>query len=146
MLRFFLGLSIVVLTLLSFGYFGRVGVILTRTSAPGTAPAFRGTDISLDAGRVTCWIDTNPAPALPNAVAGRAVKWKPWRPRSPDIKHAVAGFDSHPLPVLGGRLYLFAFPIWCIALPFLIAPALCLRRRLKKRPEPAGFAVVEIAG
>ena len=38
--------------------------------------------------------------------------------------------------------YVLACPIWCAMLPWLIARALWLRRRLRKN-EPAGFAVVQ---
>jgi hypothetical protein len=145
-MMFFLCFSMVVLALLPLGYFGRIGVSVTDTWAPGKVPALRRTVISFDGGRMTCWIDTDTRPAGHSSVGGRSFMRARWRPRLPDIKHALVGFDSHSLPVnIGGSLYLFAFPMWCIALPFLIAPTIYLRRRLKKRPEPAGFAVVEIA-
>jgi len=66
----------------------------------------------------------------------------------PDIKRSLWEFDNHT--VVGSksmiRAEIVAFPIWCVALPFLIAPAIYFRRRLKRRPEPAGFAVVGVAG
>jgi hypothetical protein len=37
---------------------------------------------------------------------------------------------------------LIACPIWCVALDFLITPALWLLKQRKSLPEPAGFSTV----
>ena len=139
---FFLCLSMVVLGLLPLGYFGRVGIAVRRTSSTGNTPAFKNTEFLLDGGRFACWIETGTSPAGPDSVEGRSLRWMRWRPRLPDIKHAVLGFDSHPLPVTGASLFLFAFPLWCVALPFVVAPVIYFRRRIKNVREPAGFAVI----
>ena len=141
--------SIVVLSVLFLGYFGFFGVSLTRNYPAGISPTYKSTQISLDSGRVRIWteVDMRPAPHPHNRIVRRWIEWDMWRPRLPDIKRSIWEFDNHRIvgskAIIQARI--FAFPIWCVALPFLIAPTICLRRRLKNRRDPEGFSVVELA-
>jgi hypothetical protein len=66
------------------------------------------------------------------------------RLRGPDFPRAIWEFDAHSLPPINGsQAKIFACPIWCLAMPWLIAPIVWLRRRLKnEREEPRGFGVL----
>ena len=141
----FLAVSLLVLVVLLAGCFGTIGVTVTwnpRVMLNGTVT--KSAEIALNTGRIQVFTQTS---VSSNGVPprGPSLRWDGYRPGLPDVKRMIWEFDAHPLPLPSGQLYLFAFPIWLLALPFLIAPAIYLRRRLKKRPEPAGFAVVELA-
>jgi hypothetical protein len=146
-MKIVLVLSTVVLSVLLLGYFGTFGVVIARTSPPQNASAVKTTAITLDAGRVRIWTETNTTPRRTIGVTRPSMEWELWRPRFPDIRRSLWEFDNHT--VVGSRAWvradIVAFPIWCVALPFLIAPAMYLRRRLKQHREPAGFAVVGVA-
>jgi hypothetical protein len=61
----------------------------------------------------------------------------PWR--------LLLDFEAHALPMAsvapGYSAEIFAFPLWCLILPSLIAPAIWLRTRLKERRQARGFDV-----
>ena len=100
------------------------------------------------------------APAPPVAASqqgqgGHGFSIRPlarFRLRFPKIdSHALGGFDAHPLTLSSvpgsSSLYLVACPIWAIALPFLIAPTIWLRRwhiERRRTLEQRGFPITSI--
>jgi hypothetical protein len=152
--NFALGVSVMMLALCLLGFGGKIGLLIRRTGPTATSPYCEHT-VAFDRGRFTIWTETWPAPSQPGQV-GHGVAIRPlarFRLRFPKIDgHAFGGFDAHPLRVSGASgstsLYLIACPIWALALPFLIAPTIWLRRwhieRRRKR-EQQGFPVTSIA-
>lgn len=138
--------SIFVLIVLAGGYLGRIGVVLARNSSVAPGPFYRETTVSLEDGRVKCWVETWKTPPTAGIPAG--VRIHPvvelLRFRVPDLRRAVWEFDAHSLPpVRGSQARIFACPIWCVALPWLIAPIAWLRHRVKnQKREPRGFGVL----
>jgi hypothetical protein len=62
-----------------------------------------------------------------------------FRLHRPDVPRSIWEFDAHSIPQSNYRYYILACPIWCIALPCLIAPALWFRKR--RHANAAGFPV-----
>jgi hypothetical protein len=71
---------------------------------------------------------------------GHGVVWY-FHPGLPEPRSCLWEFDAH-LQLAGpaGVFDIFAFPIWCVLLPCLIAPLIWLRRL---RIKPQGFAVIQ---
>ena len=135
-------ISLLVLVVLLVGCFGTFGVTVSNSRGlNGTVTD--SAEIALNAGRVRIFTSTT-VTSNGTYPHGPSLRWDGYRPDLPDIKRMVWEFDAHPLTLPSGQVFLFAFPIWMIALPCLIAPAIYLRRRFKKRPEFEGFAVVEL--
>jgi hypothetical protein len=82
-------------------------------------------------------------PAQPATGFTFAERVRLWPPQAPQIMRSIWEFDAHTLAVTPGSVtWIIACPIWCVMLPFLIAPGVWLRRRLRqKRQTPRGFAV-----
>ena len=134
-------LSVLILAGLLVGCFGTVGVNIDRIFAMSNGSGMQTINIGLDAGRVR--ITTQSGTLSNGVVAPRtSVRWERWRPRLPDMKRMIWEFDAHPLALPSGQVFLLAFPIWVAAIPFLVVLIIYIRRRMKNRREPAGFAVV----
>ena len=125
-----LSVSLAALALFAFGFVGEIGLVLTRT---GTVS--RVQTISFERGRFTIWTETWPTQLNEDADRFSIEPTARFRLRIPRIDgHAIGGFDAHALPAtFPVSRYLVACPIWAMALPFLIAPAIWLRRRLAER-------------
>lgn len=143
-------ICLVILAVLACGYFGRAGVSIrprAQTAAAGGTEPFL--EVQSADGRLAFISEKN----LPTTIASRAspkpgahpyVRFLPFRP--PDLRRCIWEFDAHHLKLPAGNSALIvACPIWCVALPFLIAPLLWLLRWRKSRPELAGFSVVEVS-
>ena len=143
--------SLLALLLLACGYTTHFGVRLQRAlpapagaSAvpPTTAPVrniFRRYTLRLDYGRACLVSETwsNSVPAHNWTLNWDAARWPP---HAPQFRRSIWEFDAHSIPVPApSRLFLLACPIWCLALPWLIAPTLWLSRRLQSRRTRKGF-------
>lgn len=127
---------------LTCGYFGAVAVAFFP-AVPGGAAAHLvpATGIETADGRVRFLRQPVPSIMFPNGGIHCFTRFRP--ARLPDLRRCLWEFDCHPLNIAGGGAYIVACPIWCVALPFLIAPALWLRKMRKRRVEPAGFGVIQ---
>ena len=135
---FFLGVSLL-------GYFGRFGFLIAVAQ-----PAVGGVNPrqmwQIGDGRFAVWTYDS----IQGETTGYKLHWR-GEFRTPRLEHhPLDGFDAHrfPRPVgmaHGGIVYLFSFPLWCVILPSLIAPAWWLyqRRRRKSDPRraPQGFPI-----
>lgn len=138
--------SLCVLAILVCGYFGSVGVFI-RPRAQAAAAGGKEPFVTLRAenGRVRYLSQRLASSTAARLSPGRVYPSIDFLPfRSPDLRRSIWEFDAHSLN-LGSSpsAWLAACPIWCIALPFLIAPLLRLRKWRKRRPDPAGFSVIE---
>lgn len=112
------------------------------------APASAGQTVVLllaEEGRIKYWREDHPPLAAGGAPSGMQVTpvvgLFPFR--GPDLRRSVWEFDAHHLNIPGASSALIiACPIWCVALPFMIAPAMWMWRRRKGRRVVEGFAVV----
>jgi len=140
-------ISVLVLTVLAFGCVAEFGPAYYH-NVGGQNPHALDIEIKFKCGRVAIyWEVWNNQPAVVAKIPpGTHLYWRGVRFGAPDLRRMGWEFDAHPLPpVLPGSIgpwvFLFAFPIWCIAIPFLIAPVMWLRGR--KAPELAGFSVIQ---
>lgn len=139
-------MSLACLAILAGGYFGQVGV--TMRSRVAGAPASAGQTVVLllaEEGRIKYWREDRASSGIGGSPAGLhvtpVVRLFPFR--GPDLRRSVWEFDAHHLNIPGATSALIiACPIWCVALPFMIAPAIWMWRRRKRRRVVEGFAVV----
>lgn len=135
-------LSLILLAVLPVGYTGTWGFAVThaRQSATSVIPTYDTVRIYLDSGRLAVWWD-------PRQPAGP--RWRWMRPilRRPSLSRSLWEFDAHFLPTGRGspQLFLFACPIWCVAVPFIVMPALWWRRRQRRLEQyhVPGFSVLQ---
>lgn len=141
-------LSLVVACALFVGYVADARLDIVHVSAPpvpGMMPTDTIREIELSQGRFAIWI--NPLTKASRPLFG-APGWHVRRPqlrgpRAPSISRSF-DFDAHSFAIVGSpQTFLFAFPIWCLLLPSLIAPALWWRQRRRERAMPQGFAVLQ---
>ena len=135
-------ISVSVLVVLAFGCIATFGPTYLHGFIGGSKPGAFEIELQLQQGRVaiywTSWNSPDPGPV----PTGTHLYWRGVQFRPPDLRRMFWEFDAHPLVRVNGPwVFLFAFPIWCIALPFLIAPVIWLRGR--KAPELAGFSVIQ---
>lgn len=141
------------LALCLLGFVGKIGVLIRRTGPMATSP-YREHTVALERGRFTIWTQTLLSPSQ-QGQGGHGFSIRPlarFRLRFPKIdSHALGGFDAHPLTLSSvpgsSSLYLVACPIWAIALPFLIAPTIWLRRwhiERRRTLEQRGFPITSI--
>jgi hypothetical protein len=139
LLNLFTLLSLGLLAVLLCGFAARIR-FSTPTNHPTSAqPGVRAIQIVLGDGRIALWHFTAAAP-FPKLV-DFSFQF------APSLKHGLWEFDAHTLPPSSfspalTSASLFAFPIWCVALPCLIAPALWYRKRCQKHHELEGFPVL----
>jgi hypothetical protein len=136
--------SVALLAVLAFGYVARFGPYVSH-NAGGAKGVYRQVTLSLDRGRgVVFWEQWRGAPV--GVAAGWHLGWRgpAWRLEAPDMKRSVWDFDAHPLP--GGKAawstaYILACPIWCLALPVLVAPTIWFLKKRRSKEEARGFSV-----
>jgi hypothetical protein len=138
------GLSVAIAGILALGFLGgwRISVLYSSTSAAGT---FQGSEWGVDRGRVVSYWAAGLGPRPP-MFSGYGLTFRHWihvlPPRPLDRRRSVWEFDAHFMSRSAGPpTFILACPIWCAMVPFLIAPALWLRKRRRKREIPRGFAV-----
>jgi len=137
-------ISLLVLVVFAFGCVATFGPAYLHNVVVGPNPHMLDIELTLQSGRVAIyWEAWNNPPAAVKIPTGTHLYWRPVRFRLPDFRRIFWEFDAHPLvlPPNNPWVFLFAFPIWCIAWPFLIAPVMWLRGR--KAPELAGFSVIQ---
>ena len=136
-------ISLLALVVLAFGYVATFGPAYLHNVVSGPNPHMLDIELTLQRGRVAIyWEVWSYPPAYAKIPAGTHLYWHPLRFGLPDLRRMGWEFDAHPLlPTKGLWTFLFAFPIWCIAIPFLIAPLMWLRGR--KAPELVGFSVIQ---
>jgi hypothetical protein len=123
----------------SIGYAGRFGCTIYRHKP--SAIQIECWTAELNRGGTAVWyLDTNDI--VMSASYPYKLYWTEWQGEfgAPDIRSSVFEFDEHSTSFGPRRAYLFAFPIWCVLLPSLIAPLLWWRKR--RRPVPAAFEVI----
>ncbi|HSZ54704.1 MAG TPA: hypothetical protein VK797_03535 [Tepidisphaeraceae bacterium] len=134
-----LPLSLALLVLLLCGYVGRIGFVIRR-KAPGGA--YHAVRVAADLGRVVCSFEkatAAPVTGIPAGISARSLT-DILPPRAPDVRRSVWEFDAHQLTLVrGATVFLIGCPIWCVAAPCLIAPAIWLRRRRRDGEEQKGF-------
>jgi len=136
-------ISLLVLVVLAFGCVAEFGPAFLH-NVGGPNPHALDIEIQLKCGRVAIyWEVWSYPPAYAKIPPGTHLYWRPVRFGLPDLRRMGWEFDAHPLVLTPNNpwVFLFAFPIWCIAIPFLIAPVMWLRGR--KVPELAGFPVIQ---
>jgi len=140
-------ISLLFAAILAAGFTGRVDVIIDCFSSAHPSALYGLLQFGTDRGRVRgYWTQVAPAGSgltrLPiEFTVRKAVRL--WPPQAPEIRRSIWEFDAHRLLVRPGSVtWIIACPIWCVMLPFLIAPGIWLRRKLlQKRQTPRGFAV-----
>ena len=135
-------ISLLVLVVLAFGCVAEFEPAFLHNHG-GPNPYAVDIEIKIQRGRIaTYWEAWNNPPATAKIPIGTHLYWRGVRFGPPDLRRMGWEFDAHPLlPATGLWVFLFAFPIWCIAWPFLITPVMWLRGR--KAPQLAGFSVIQ---
>jgi hypothetical protein len=134
-------ISLLALAVLATGYFAEFGPLVQYNVFSGPHPRQVSVDLQLQAGRVAFyWQNSNIAPTK-GAIKKLNVRWRGLRFRSPDLRRSFWEFDGHLLmSTKSAQLYIFAFPIWFLVVPCLIAPLLWLRKR--KGGPMGGFPII----
>jgi hypothetical protein len=137
--------SVFAVAVLAVGYVGQLGPQIVTHAPAAPQPFYREVTLTVEDGRVAWWCDTWSAAPRVGTPTGTHVTWlhRLLPPRAPSLRRSLWDFDNHALPMRppGPRAYLVAFPIWCAAVPFLIAPALWWRARRRSRKPARGFDV-----
>ncbi|HEX4055462.1 MAG TPA: hypothetical protein VHX86_14450 [Tepidisphaeraceae bacterium] len=139
-------ISLIALGVLALGCFAEFGPAYLHNIVGGPRPHALDVELQLQRGRVAIYWETwNNPPARFFVPTGTHIYWHPVRFRSPDLRRSFWEFDAHPLiPAKGLWVFLLAFPIWCAAIPCLIAPLMWLRKR--RTTQFAAFPVELING
>jgi hypothetical protein len=133
-------LSLAVIAYLSLGFVGNTGPLLLHAGSNGVCHRWSAV---VGGGRVAVWSEhwSNKPATTP---LGYFWSWRAkfWPPRAPDPKRCFWEFDAHQVTSTPtSSSFLIACPIWCVALPFTIAPLMWLKRR-RQAAERQGFAVI----
>ena len=122
--------SVIALGICLFGFAATFGPIFQNNIFDGPKPQIVRFEASFQYGCVNfAWEEWDIRPAG-GTRAGMQVFWRQVRYRHPDLRRSVWVFDAHSLASGNGTwIFLVAFPIWCIALPLLIAPLIWFRKR-----------------
>ena len=124
------------------GYVAEVGPVHHSISGTGAAAQLHRISISTGEGRIRIasysrtWDLTRQAIPPPFYFIAQ--------PRMPSLRRSLWEFDAHQIVAtapFSGQIYLIAFPIWCLALPLLIAPTLWWQRKRKDSQHQRGFTV-----
>jgi hypothetical protein len=133
-------ISVSVLAILLSGYFAEVGPGYISIHRANGASYPRITLLVVEDGRV---LFTTQA-ALPQSY----LKLPPAGPfmvtrlRTPSLSRSLWEFDAHTIPLQpGATSFLIGFPIWCLAVPLMIAPGMWWRRHRQHKKNPRGFDV-----
>lgn len=128
--------SLVLLAMVLVGLFSSVALTRYSTDPSATPPLHRQTSLKLYRGQVEIFLYDIPLQSGAMPALGVRYKWLwdgYWMPGS----KAIAGFDSRPAVLLpgfpGSTHRYFAFPLWLLGLPFVIAPLQWLREWRGKR-------------
>jgi hypothetical protein len=134
-------LSLIVLGILGSGYFFvHAGPDFQYNRLVGSQYVTFDMSVSLESGGIELLCMKGPSDVP--VPTGFQIFWPRFLISGPNLRRSLWGFGGRSLLYINGwRLFLFAFPIWCAALPFLIAPLIWLRKRRKVRD--AGFPVVQ---
>jgi hypothetical protein len=143
-------ISLFALILLATGFLAQFAVEFRYNAINQPKPFYRTIDLEIGEGRIrSLWetqtsapwssLLTTPASSEP---LGLGIDWlarfRPIELRS--MSRVIWGFDAHSWVPFAPHVVIVACPLWCLAVPFTIAPLIWLSRR-RKRPEPRGFAV-----
>jgi hypothetical protein len=137
--------SVVMLIVLAWGYPSAVGLFVQYNS-PASKWCHEWSVVTEDGRVKAMWLGYSVAsgPSLQPRWYHHWIYPTRGRLRAPSMKHSLWEFDAHTHK--GGWMQMsfsiFACPIWCCALPCLVAPLLWLRKRRKNRDQGPGFAVV----
>lgn len=132
--------SLACLAVLLCGYVGRFGPFIRWQTTANSVLMDRIFSLSLEEGRFAARYMALGAPLASQGVRTPEIGWDQrfWPPRAPPLSRSVWEFDAHRVfltPRSGVSSFsIFAFPIWCLALPCLVFPMLWLRRRAAKKP------------
>lgn len=141
LLSAFVMISLITLAVLVLGCFAEFGPAYLHNVVGGPKPRARDIELHLQRGRVAIYWEIWNNPPAGSAPGGTHIYGRPVRFRSPDLRRSFWEFDAHPLiPAKGPWVFLLAFPIWCAALPCLIAPLMWLRKR--RTTQLSAFPVV----
>jgi hypothetical protein len=140
LLSVFAVVSLVAIGILASGYFTQA-VPAFRYNRLAGPQYVTFADLNLGSGRIELWFIKAPSNAA--VPTGFQIFWpQRFQISGHDLLRSLWEFDTRSsLFTNGSRTFLFAFPIWCAAAPFLIAPIIWLRRR--RRGRDAGFPVVQ---
>lgn len=151
----FAAASVLMVGLLAAGFMGRLDVSVLHASLARSPAAYRVVQLGVDRGRVVSyWSRASGAAAASPGLLAMPDGFsffhtiRIWPPRPLDRRRAVWEFDAHFMSGSPGpSTFILACPIWCAMVPFLIAPALWVRRRRRRKREIArGFAVQPVTG
>jgi hypothetical protein len=135
-------------SLLVFGFVGHYELSAQHVSTARFFP-LRALTIGVDRGRIRILWTKRTTLALLSVRPPTGFSFHQyvgvWPLRAPDNKRSVWEFDAHPLVTAVSYRFIVACPIWCVMVPFLIGPTLWIRRWLRKRPMPQGFAVERVS-
>jgi hypothetical protein len=134
-------ISVTALGIFSCGYVAAFGPIFQHNVFGGSKPNSTQVEAYFQFGRVAVYWENWNVPPAGGTPEGMRVFWRFRRFGVPEVRRSIWEFDAHFLTGAGGsQVFLLAFPIWCAALPFLIAPLLWLRKR--RTPPASAFPVV----
>lgn len=135
-------MSLVLLATLACGYFG-VLALFFRPRVPVVGGMDAYSVLQVGYGQVSFLSLTRQTPTgqtFRSPGMHPIVEFRPFRP--PSIRVCIWGFDARRLHGdFRESALMIDCPIWCAALPLLIAPALWFRKRRKN--QPGGFSVIE---
>lgn len=143
LLDILVALSVLMLGLLALGFIGnwRIAVLHSSIATPGT---WQVEDLMVQRGGVANYYTHGyyfpPGSAVPQSGFFFQHQIRVWPPRAPELRKSLWEFDARR-PHSGPMTFIFGCPIWCAMVPFLIAPALWLRKRRRKPTIARGFAV-----
>jgi hypothetical protein len=136
-LRLLAACSFSVAVVLFCGYFSRFGPSIYYPSSPRQTLFL---EVVEEEGRIAIWFERLNSGA-PHSTK-LSIHWSGPDLRAPKPDRSFWEFDAHWLAGNTARAtFLFAFPIWCLLLPFLILPVVWLRQR--RNVTTRGFPVVE---
>ena len=134
-------ISIALLVILACGYAIDAGPVLRHNSSGAPRDYFE-IFAHMQRGRVVFWEQRGQTPIAP-PFQGWELTWRGslFHVYLPDVKRSLWEFDDHWIGQSNAGYHIFACPIWCLALPCVIAPVLWLRQR--RRADAPGFPVHE---
>jgi hypothetical protein len=131
-------MSLLAMGVLALGSVAEFGPGYFHSDVAGPKPHVFQLDLELQRGGVAMYwlVWHSPYPTAPSHII-----WKQLQFSGPDLRRSFWEFDAHSLNTNRGFwVFLLAFPIWCVAIPLLIAPLAWLRKR--RTPQPSAFPVV----
>ena len=128
------------------GHFGEVGSSVGYITPAGAANVtIYGLTVISAHGRLEIFTSHGTGPIPTGTRLGWNFFFQHGFSLQPPPWQAVSEFEAHALPAAsvapGFSAEIVAFPLWCLLLPSLIAPAIWLRKRFRERQEIRGFAI-----